>query len=90
MCDRRGQALARHEESKHQGTRTVTRTESSGTTDLAREELEIFKNQSPAGLFWYCFCVLCLFFFFPSETGLDSLSPFSFWQMDNSHHTPLT
>lgn len=87
MCDRRGLALARHEESKHQGTRT----ESSGTRDLAREVLEIFKNQSPAGLFWYWFCVLCLFFFFfPSETGLDSLSPFSFWQMDNSHHTPLT
>lgn len=89
----RSLALARHEEAKHQGTRTVTRTvprEHWHKGSCQRGVRTIFKNQSPAGLFWCWLCVLwvfCLFGFFSPETGLDILSQFSFWQTDDSHRT---
>lgn len=60
--------------------------ESSGTRDPARG----VRNFQKSVTYWFVLVLgLCLFgVFFPLEKGLDILSPF--WQMGDSHHTPLT
>lgn len=94
ICNRRSLALARHEEAKHHGTRTVTRT-------VPREQWHKGSCQIAVGNFqksitcWFVLVLgLCslLAFFSPSETGLDIL--FSIFILANgrlaSHSSYMT
>lgn len=87
----RGLALARHEEAKHQGTRTVTRTVPREHWHKGSCQRGVRKFQKSITYWFVLVLALCslgfLFGFPPPETGLDILSQFSFWQMDDSHRT---
>lgn len=97
ICNRRGLALARHEEAKHQGRRTVTRI-------VPREQWHNGSCQRAVGNFqksitcWFvlvlglCSLLAFFFFFFLSETGLGIL--FSIFILANgrlaSHSSYMT